>query len=249
MTSSSHTAQAIPPHRPIRATAGGLLSLSALAKALNALRHSGLVLLPSDTCYALAADPRDTRALCALRLALDRGDAFLSVSMPTLDQLRIFADIGTGGRRLAGALFPGPLTITAEMTDFAREHFGSNLSPNGMLGGRITDSPIEAQISAAYGWPLTTTAIRDDRGEEVRNLADAWAIVERGLDLVGELVGFLPLLCVIEGGGFNYCEHSTVISIDRASSRLSLLRPGAYEWGDVQRASRKLGPYDYDDGT
>lgn len=234
-------------HDVLKPTAGGLLTQHGVAHARNALRYGGFVVVPSDTGFALAVDAGDERAVRALRLTLGMPDAPLSVAFASLDAMLAYTALGEVGVRIAAALLPGPLTICAPMTPAARGMVGERLSSDETIGGRIPDSAIELQLSASLGLPLTTTAIRDDRGDMVHDAHDAYAILSDRLDDAGDELGYLPLVSVIAATAFQHREASTVIKLDAAESRIDQIRPGPTSFAKVRDEGRRLGPLDVPD--
>lgn len=230
-------------------TVGGHLAHAELAHVINALRFSGMAIIPSDTCFALAVDARDTRAVGTLRKVLDMEGAALSVAFPTLETFERYAHLGTLGMRLAYELCPGPLTIAAPMTSWGTEQVDDNLIGDGTIGGRISDSSIEAQIGRAFGHPLTTTAIRDDRGEPVRNRFDAYDVVEAGLNRVASELSYLPLLTAVATGRFQHEKVSTVVTLRTSTQRLDFVRDGVLPRRDVYAATRKMSAWEIEDWT
>jgi tRNA A37 threonylcarbamoyladenosine synthetase subunit TsaC/SUA5/YrdC len=134
------------------------------------------------------------------------------------------------------------------MTEHGRRILRDHLNADGTIGGRIPDSPVELQLSAELGSPLTTTALRDDRGDLVHDVQDACEILESRLDAVQDQLAYLPLLTMISARGFTHNEHSTVIALDAAETKITPVRCGAMPFKRVLTESRRLGPMDVPDG-
>jgi len=83
-----------------------------LAEAVGALRAGGLVILPTETVYGLAADAGNARAVAAVYAAKGR-PAFnpLIAHVADLAAARRIARFDARAERLAAAFWPGPLTL------------------------------------------------------------------------------------------------------------------------------------------
>ncbi len=83
-----------------------------IARAAELLRAGRLVALPTETVYGLAADARNDAAVAAIYAAKDRPQFNpLIVHLPDLDAARAVAEFSGDAERLAGAFWPGPLTL------------------------------------------------------------------------------------------------------------------------------------------
>jgi L-threonylcarbamoyladenylate synthase len=85
----------------------------ALTAAVAALRAGGVVVVPTDTVYGLAALPDMQRAVDRIYLAKDRPDHLhLPVLAGSLDQVRrLGVEFTAAATTLAARWWPGPLTL------------------------------------------------------------------------------------------------------------------------------------------
>jgi tRNA A37 threonylcarbamoyladenosine synthetase subunit TsaC/SUA5/YrdC len=226
----------------------GLLPTEALGHSYNTVIHGGFVILGSDTGVALAVAAHDARAVRALRLALGMPDARLSVAFASFNELEHYALLSPVARQVAASLTPGPLTLCASMSNEAKASLGTRLSGDETIGARYTQSLIELQLTAATRFPLTTTAIRDDRGDIVRDSGEAREIVEAGLERAADEIGRTVLLSTVEAARPLHREQSTVVGFD-AEDRPQELRPGAMPFSRVLEASRHYTVWSYSDHT
>ena len=95
-----------------------------IARAAELLRAGRLVALPTETVYGLAADATSDVAVAGIYAAKDR-PAFnpLIVHLPDLDAARAVAEFPGDAERLAGAFWPGPLTLVLPL------RAGAGISP------------------------------------------------------------------------------------------------------------------------
>ena len=85
-----------------------------LADAAREMRGGGVVIIPTDTVYGLAAAADHTAAVEAMFALKHRPvDVKIAVLVADIDQARNFVDLGPVGEALAARYWPGPLTIVA----------------------------------------------------------------------------------------------------------------------------------------
>ncbi|MCU4651348.1 L-threonylcarbamoyladenylate synthase [Roseibacterium sp. SDUM158016] len=95
-----------------------------IARAAELLAAGGLVAVPTETVYGLAADATDGRAVARIFAAKGR-PAFnpLIVHVPDVAAVRRIAEMPGTAEALAGAFWPGPMTLVLPLRD------GAGLSP------------------------------------------------------------------------------------------------------------------------
>jgi L-threonylcarbamoyladenylate synthase len=83
------------------------------AAAAEVLREGGVIVVPTDTVYGLAARPDDETAVAAVYRAKGRPEGMhLPVLAASLDQVRALGvEFGDTAARLAALWWPGPLTL------------------------------------------------------------------------------------------------------------------------------------------
>src|ERR1700742_2953878 len=92
----------------------------AIARAVAALRAGGLVLMPTETVYGLAADAANPRAVAAVYEAKGRPSFNpLIAHVADLDMARRIARFDARSERLAARFWPGPLTLVLPVADTA----------------------------------------------------------------------------------------------------------------------------------
>jgi L-threonylcarbamoyladenylate synthase len=81
--------------------------------AAGVLRDGGVVVVPTDTVYGLAARPDDEAAVASVYRAKGRPEGMhLPVLAASLDQVRALGvEFGDAAARLAASWWPGPLTL------------------------------------------------------------------------------------------------------------------------------------------
>jgi L-threonylcarbamoyladenylate synthase len=214
-------------------TPGGALPGWVVQQVRSKLLSRGLVVLPSDTCYSLAALAADDETHDLLNAVLGRGFSPLSLVFPSYLRAQEFIEID----RLSALLFerftPGPITIVCPATDRVPRKFLTQTiaSARGTIGARISDSFPEREVAASTPYPLTTVAIREPgNGAAVRDFSRALEIVEAGTGRLGIPWGAIA-------GEILYPNHSTVVEVNQ--NQVRLLREGHIPFDTVLAAVRE----------
>lgn len=124
-------------------------------RAAAAILHAGgLVALPTETVYGLAADARNDRAVAAIFDAKQRPRFNpLIVHLADLAQVSHYAPLTPLAQRLAEAFWPGPLTLVLPLRP------DSGLSPLVTAGLntvaiRLPANPVARALLAEFGGPV-----------------------------------------------------------------------------------------------
>lgn len=128
----------------------------ALRRAVEVLGAGGLVVLPTDTVYGLAARAADGAATSALFVRKGRAaDVPVAVLCASADQaLGLAAAVPDHARRLAEEHWPGPLTLVLDRRADLDWSLGD---PRHTVGVRCPDHDLVREVAAAVG-PLATTS-------------------------------------------------------------------------------------------
>ena len=168
------------------------------------LEQGGLIVLPTDTTYALACHLGDKRALDRLRQLRRLPDNhLLTLMVPDLAAIATYAKVNNADYRVLKRFTPGPFTFVLPAS---REVPRRLLHPKRKtLGLRVPAAPICQAILAALGEPLLTTTLRlPDADEPLTTAADAYDALARRVELVvdGGAGGFEPttLVDLTDGG-------------------------------------------------
>lgn len=186
--------------------------VAAVRRAAEILERGGLVALPTETVYGLAA--RADNASAAERIFEAKGRPAtnpLIVHVPDLDSARAFAsDIPLVAEQLARAVWPGPLTLVVPR-DASR-------IPDVVTGGgptvalRVPAHPVMLAVLRALGRPLAAPSANRFQALSPTTAAH----VASGLDGRVELI--------LDAGPSAHGLESTVV--DTTTSPPTLLRPG-----------------------
>lgn len=197
-----------------------------------ALRAGGLVILPTETVYGLAADAANPRAVAAVYAAKGR-PAFnpLIAHVADLDAARRIAVLDARAERLAAAFWPGPLTIVAPVRDAAAV---CDLARAGLdtVAVRVPGHPLSRALLRAFAGPLVAPSANRSGRPSPTTFADA--VEETGPSAAEAL----------DGGPCTVGLESTVVAV-LPDGPARLLRPGAVTRAQIEAL---IGPLAEADG-
>jgi L-threonylcarbamoyladenylate synthase len=190
-----------------------------IAQAAAALRAGGLVLVPTETVYGLAANAADPAAVAAVYEAKGRPSFNpLIAHVADLASARRIARFDARAERLARAFWPGPLTLVLPIADAQAV---CDLARAGLdtVAVRAPAHPLAHSLLEAFGGPLVApSANRSGRPSPTTFQA---AVEETGHASAAAL----------DGGACQIGLESTVVALlDEAR----LLRPGAVTRGEIE---------------
>ena len=189
-----------------------------VARAIATLRAGGLVIVPTDTVYGLAADGESERAAHALYAA--KGRAAVQPTALVLASVEVLLgrvpELPPAALRVARALLPGPFTLV--LPNPACRYSWLNAERPDAIGVRVPalGGP-GREVLAALG-ALVATSANLPGGADPRRVSDLPAELVAGVGVVvdgGELPG-IP---------------STVVDVTDAEPRV--IREGAVPAGDA----------------
>ncbi len=182
----------------------------AIERAVAVLRNGGLVAIPTDTVYGVAALVNDTHAIERIFQVKERSEnKAIAVLIGQMAQLSTVASSLTEtARRLAEAFWPGGLTLVLPR----HADLPENLSPQPTIGVRMPDHAFARRLLAATG-PLATSSANLSGGPNPRNAQEVLAQLDGRIELV------------LDGGDAPGGVPSTVV--DCTGEDITILRQGA----------------------
>jgi len=183
---------------------------TAIAEAAAVLKQGGLIIVPTETVYGLAADPTVPGASDRLYNAKGRDFnkpvAFLASS--TDQVLASGANFGRAGLALAKRYWPGSLTLVLQVQDGT------------FSGFRVPAHQVPVAVSTHFTGTLMLTSANRSGEADPQSCFEAVAAI-------GDHVGVALDSGPCEGG-----VPSTVVKVDGDS--LTLLREGAVPFSEVK---------------
>jgi L-threonylcarbamoyladenylate synthase len=183
-----------------------------LARLAGVLRSGGLVAVPTETVYGLAANALDPAACAKIYRAKGRPSTDpLIVHLRALGELDALAIVNDAARRLAAAYWPGPLTLVLEKKPCVPDLVSAGLPSVAVRMPahplfrrllRLARLPLAAPSANPFGYISPTTAehVRAGLGTKISHILD--------------------------GGPCPVGLESTIVDV-RDPRRPRLLRPGA----------------------
>ncbi len=187
--------------------------------AVDLLKRGGVVAIPTDTLYGLAADPLDEGAVRRIFRLKGRpaGNPIPLLLSDPEEVHRWAARIPESARRLTDRLWPGPLTLVLRRS----EEVPDVVTGGGdTVGLRVPDHAVPRSISRLLGAPLTGTSANRTGSP---GLSTAHAV---RCELSGE-VDF-----VVDGVSGQDGRPSTVV--DLSGDRPRILRRGAVSAAEIE---------------
>ena len=170
-----------------------------LEEAIGALHAGQLVVYPTETFYAIGADPFSPAALRRLFEVKHREPAqpIGLIAADTAMAFSVAREVPPDARKLADAFWPGPLTIVLPArADVAPELTG----PDG-VGVRVSPHPVARALSAGIGRPITATSANLSGKPPARTVEEARAELGEKVEVY------------LEGGKLTAPTPSTVLVV------------------------------------
>ncbi len=184
---------------------------AAIRLAAEVLRGGGLIAMPTETVYGLAAAADNDDAVRAMFAAKRRpADHPVIVHLAGAEQLDDFAiDVSPAARALAAAFWPGPLTLVVR-----RGQRVSNLVTGGLptVGLRVPSHPVAQALLRQFGGPLAAPSA-NRFGRVSPTTAE---------HVLADMAGCVDL--ILDGGPCDVGLESTIV--DCSAAGLAILRPG-----------------------
>ena len=198
-----------------------MLSTS-IDRAVAILQRGGVIGIPTDTVYGIAANALDEEAVARVFRLKSREDTSpIPVLIGEVDDLfRYGTDISDEAVALAEAFWPGQLTIVVSKSDRIPYVVSGGLDTVGL---RISDHPVPDRIISSLGAPITATSANVSGTESLVSAASVLEQLGVSLDLV------------FDGGQLTPSRPSTVV--DTTSKPARILREGVVSTAAIEHVT------------
>ena len=182
-----------------------------IQQAVEIIRAGGVVIYPTDSCYALGCQLGDKAAVDRIRRIRQVDDKHhFTLMCRDLSDLATYAKVDNQQFRLLKTITPGPYTVLLEATKEVPKRLWHPKKQT--IGLRVPNHPVVQALLAALGEPLLTSTLLVP-GEieppydpyEIRN------VLEHQVDLI------------IDGG---YCGTEPTTVIDLSTEEMQVVRQG-----------------------
>ena len=194
---------------------------AAVDRAAATLAAGGLVALPTETVYGLGADATNDSAVARLYAAKERPSFNpLIAHVAGLDAARSLAQFDAQALALAGAFWPGPLTLVLPRRPGSPV---GQLATAGLdtVAVRAPSHPVARAILAAFGKPVAAPSANRSGRVSPTSAQHVQADLAGRIDLI------------IDDGASPLGVESTVLSC--SGGDVAVLRPGAVPRAAVER--------------
>jgi len=199
--------------------------------AAKIIRNGGIVAIPTETVYGLAANALDGIAVSKIFKAKGRPqDNPLIVHIGSFAELYpLVKTVPPAAEKLAQAFWPGPLTIVLPKTTVIPDEVSAGLDT---VAVRMPSHPVARAIIEASGVPLAAPSANVSGSPSPTNAQH----------VLHDLDGLIA--AIVDGGSCTVGVESTVLSLAGRTPRL--LRPGGITPAQIEAV---LGKIEVDDAV
>jgi L-threonylcarbamoyladenylate synthase len=198
-----------------------------LGQAARLIERGEVVVCPTDTGYAFAANALDTRAIAKVYHL--KGRSFsnpIHIAVSDIREAEKYADLDEAARFLAGRYLPGALTMVLPRKDIVPPMLVAGLDT---VGIRIPDNRAMLRLVEVTGHPLTATSAN------VSGKPGTYSVEEVAAQL-GEDIGGVAL--VLDQGPVRVRELSTIIDLTKYPAQL--IRQGRISWLELRDVLKRF---------
>jgi L-threonylcarbamoyladenylate synthase len=198
-----------------------------LDQAAHLIKKSKVIVCPTDTGYAFAANALDKRAIATVYNL--KGRSFsnpIHIAVSSIKEAENYANVTEAARYLASQFFPGALTMVLLKKDVVPSILVAGLET---IGIRVPDNRVILKLTDMTGYPLTTTSAN------VSGKPGTYS-VEEIVTQFGENIRNIEL--ILDQGPLKVREVSTIV--DLTIDPPQLIRQGRVSWLEVHEALNRL---------
>ena len=199
--------------------------------AARILKDGGLVGMPTETVYGLAANALDGKAAARIFAAKGRPmDNPLIVHISEFSQIdRLVREVPDSAKKLAERFWPGPMTMVLPKSNLIPDEVSAGLDT---VGIRFPSHPVARALISAAGLPIAAPSANTS-GRPSPTTAE---------HVMHDLAGKIE--AVLDGGACGVGVESTVLTL--ATDPPRLLRPGGVT---LEQLRSVLGEVEMDDAV
>jgi L-threonylcarbamoyladenylate synthase len=189
-----------------------------VAQVAAVIRRGGLVILPTDTAYGLAGDPKDPAVVDRILTIKERKQkAGMPVLAANLNQARQVAAMSQVAENLAQRFWPGGLTLIL----LSRGTFPDGIvGPGNTLAVRVPNHLVALHVIRYVGFAVTGTSANRSGAPSPRTVEEAESQLGSEVDLI------------VDGGPTLHAADSTIV--DCTVHPLQVVRAGAVSKAALQ---------------
>lgn len=152
----------------------------AVDAAITAVKNGGLVVIPTDTSYAVICDAFNVSAITKLRMAKKQNsDIALPIAAGSIETIRGVANLSIIANDLASAFWPGPLTLLTVAQDSLSWNIGQAGSA---LAVRVPHHEVAQAVVSGVG-PTVMTGAQICGSQSVQTVEQAQLALAESVDV------------------------------------------------------------------
>jgi L-threonylcarbamoyladenylate synthase len=192
-----------------------------LLRIAETIARGGIIAFRTDTFYGLGADPFNRNAVQRIKQVKGReATKPILVVISDIDQIERFISVRSRAFDvLAERFWPGALTLIGKAAPAVPAEVTAD---TGTIGVRLPDDDKVRALVRACGGTLTATSANRSGEKPARTAAEVASYFGAAVDLI------------IDGGEARIDRPSTVV--DASGREPKLIREGAIEWSEIQKA-------------
>ena len=127
-----------------------------IKECIKVLNQGGLVVYPTETCYGLAVDATNSKALSKLlSYKTFRGSKPISIAVSDINMAKRYVDLNEMALNIYKNYLPGPITVVSKSIGTLEPPV---VSKQGSTGVRIPDYKFTLKLIKEFGRPITATS-------------------------------------------------------------------------------------------
>jgi L-threonylcarbamoyladenylate synthase len=198
-----------------------------LEQAAKLVLKGGVIVCPTDTGYAFAADALNIKAIAKV---FDlKGRSFynpIHIAVGNIDEADKYAYVNEAARFLAKRYLPGGLTIVLKKKGTIPSLLVAGMNT---VGIRIPDNNVILKLVALTGKPITTTSAN------ISGQPGTYAVEEVTAQLGPDTE---KLAMILDQGPIKVREVSTIV--DLTASPYQLIRQGKISWLEIHHSLKQF---------
>ena len=198
-----------------------------LKRAARLITRGKVIVCPTDTGYALAANALDARAV--VKVFSLKGRSYsnpIHVAVNSIEAAGKYAYLNQAALHLARHFLPGALTLVLPKKEIIPSLL---VAGRDTIGVRIPDNKVILELAALTALPLTATSANISGQPTPYSVAEV-------IEQLGEVVKGVAL--IIDQGTLPIRELSTIV--DLTVSPPQLIRQGRVSWLELRRVLQSL---------
>lgn len=205
-----------------------------LERAAGLIMKGQVIVCPTDTGYAFAANALDGRAITSVFQLKKRSyNNPIHIAVGSAAEAEKYAWLDEAARYLMEHYLPGALTLVLKKKDIVPAML---VAGGDTVGIRIPDNPAMLKLIALTGKPLTSTSAN------ISGQPTPYTVEEIVNQLGDDIAG---ISLILNQGPLRAHELSTIV--DLTASPPQLIRQGGISWLEVREALRRFAPEEDED--